>query len=677
MRLKQSILMGACSAFIVVCSCLFTVSWAQSGEVEDLFELSLEDLAQIIIYSASEFDESPLTVASTVSYISESQWQKMSVRRSREIMGHLPGVQVAYQVVATQAIHIRGFTTASTRGHATLLDGVPINSFAFNNAYYQISDVNLNALQNIEVIRGPVSVQYGSDAFHGAVAMRTYSTDGDDTQVSASLASNQFFNGSIRHGQQLKRHYMSVSFDVLKQQDQKVDYDWSDATSGDSGTGQWGYEEESYLGIVKWGHKDKTNLSYEVALYVKDENRENYPGYGQFFGTVLKDRNLYDAKSEFNMVRSEFSLPMDNDLSLNLMVFYWQSKVDDHRWFSFQQQRLWSKHENRNGAKLTLKQHQKNWHTRWSLAVETDYAKITRAQNVIQDELGNVSSDITENYDGFSRQIDSLSAQATTDLWQESVQLHYGLRFDYFAASGDQFSPRLGLVYLPTAFNAFKLLYGKGFRASSAGERAGFGNQIKGTPDLDPETIDTYELVYMYQGAAVNTELVLFHSDWKNSIISVDSGDPNFAKEYTNQGENESEGVEASLKYHKQVFSVDLSASFVRSENQASGQEYVVFPRRIFNIGLGYELPKYNAEIYLINRIEDDAHENTAASSKALSTFWQSDLHIGYWQSKQFQWKLDVRNLFDRDNKLPSTLAVENALPGEGFSILIGLTYHL
>ncbi len=658
---------------------LFSSCWAQQGDVQepDFFELSLEDLSQIIINSASEFDESPLTVASTVSAISESQWQKLAVRRSREIMGHLPGVQVAYQVLATQSVHIRGFTSASTRGHATLLDDVPINSFAFNNSYYQISDVNLNALQSIEVIRGPVSVQYGSDAFHGAVAMQSYFSQNPGTQVSGTVASNQFFNGTLHHGQQVNGHYLDVSIDVLKQQDQDVDFSWSDADSGESGNGSWGYADESYFGILKWGRKDKRHLSYELALYVKDEKRKNYPGYGQFFGTVLKDRNLYDANSQFNMMRGALSLSMDSGLSLTFMAFYWQSKVDDHRWFSFQQQRLWSKDENRGGAKLTLKQHKESWHTRWSVAIETDHAEISRAHNVTQDELGNATSESTENYDGFSRKIDSISAQATTDIWQEVVQLHYGLRFDYFAASGEQFSPRLGFVYLPTAFNSFKLLYGKGFRAASAGERAGFGNQIKGTPDLNPETIDTYELVHIFQGKSLATEVVLFHSDWKNSIIHVPSNDANFAKEYTNQGENKSEGVEASLYYQQDVFSMDLSASYVRSENKASGQDYVAFPRRIFNIGLGYELSKYNVDIHVSNRIEDGAHENTAASSKPLTMFWQSDLHIGYTQSKQLQWRLEVRNLFDRDNQLPSTLAVENALPGERFSLLVGFSYKL
>ncbi len=651
--------------------------WALQDNPDDYFNLSLEDLSQITLVSASEFNESLLTVASSVSYINESQWQKMSVRRSRDVLGHLPGVQVVYQALGTQSIHIRGYTNTSTRGHSTLIDGVPVNSFAFNTSNYQISDVNLGVLQSMEVIRGPVSVQYGSDAFHGALALHTYSAQEDETQVSSNLASNGFYNGSVRHTTKLSKHYFNASFDVLRQADQNIDFDWSDATSGESGRGQWGYEDESSLGLIKWGSDNNQGWAYELGLYLKDETRKDFPGYGRFFSTVLKERNLYDTDSNFQMLRGQVSHSIFNEVDVSLQLFYWRSELDDHRWFSYTQQREWSKDEFRSGAKLTFKKHHKNLHTRWSLSLEKDHAKITRANGITRDDSGVIISDVPENYDGFTRDMDSISLQGETEVLNQKVVLHYGARFDNLDASGDQFSPRLGLVYLPTEVSSFKLLYGKGFRASSAGERGGFGSTVKGNPELDPETIDTYELLFVHLGETFSSELVFFHSDWKNSIINIPSSDVNFFREYVNQGENEAQGLEASITYQQDKFNSDVSASFVESKNEDSGQQYVVFPRRIFNVGLGYEWPKYKMELYWLNRIEDGSHENSSAASRELKTFWQSDMHVSFRQSSVLKWRLDVVNMFDRNNELPSTFFVENGLPGETFSMLVGVEYKL
>jgi iron complex outermembrane receptor protein len=61
-------------------------------------------------------------------------------------------------------------------------------------------------------------------------------------------------------------------------------------------------------------------------------------------------------------------------------------------------------------------------------------------------------------------------------------------------------NPRLALVWEPRFNLTSKLLYGSAFRPPALHELYNKNNPSNtGNPDLDPETIDTYELVFDYR----------------------------------------------------------------------------------------------------------------------------------------------------------------------------------
>jgi outer membrane receptor for ferrienterochelin and colicins len=71
-----------------------------------------------------------------------------------------------------------------------------------------------------------------------------------------------------------------------------------------------------------------------------------------------------------------------------------------------------------------------------------------------------------------------------------------GLRYDHYGETfGGTANPRLAVIYNPSHNSAIKLLYGEAFRAPNPYERYYYPEQAN-RPDLDPETIRTYELVY-------------------------------------------------------------------------------------------------------------------------------------------------------------------------------------
>ncbi|MBF0379624.1 MAG: TonB-dependent receptor plug domain-containing protein [Magnetococcales bacterium] len=335
----------------------------------DFFDLSIEELSEITITAASEFTETPLSVASSVSTIQEKDWQKYGARRSNDALSHLPGVDFVSIIEGSQAIRIRGYSSVAPRGHAYLLDGVPINSFAFNTSSYNMNNAGIYGLQNIELIRGPVAVQYGTDAFHGAVAMQSYGADSPETRIHTAVASNNMATLNLRHTSDFNNHIMNVSLQSLKQGDQEQSYSWTDSSANLSGTGSWENKEEFFMGMVKLRSQIDSGWYYDVGLYLKEEELDNFPGYGNFFGTSLRDRDLFSNHNNLQMVRAKVGHHLDNDIDMEVEGFHWRSGIRDHRWRQYSDQRQWSKDEFRSGINLTVKQEDNPLNTRWSLAL--------------------------------------------------------------------------------------------------------------------------------------------------------------------------------------------------------------------------------------------------------------------------------------------------------------------
>ena len=137
-----------------------------------LFDLSFEELMQVSAYSASFFEHDLLTVGSSVSVIERADWERKGARRTLDAIAQEPAVMLLPSINGLNVIAIRGYGGAeSARGIATLIDGVPMNGPNFGTGQYVVQNVSLGVLDRIEVIRGPGSALYGSDAFHGVLSL--------------------------------------------------------------------------------------------------------------------------------------------------------------------------------------------------------------------------------------------------------------------------------------------------------------------------------------------------------------------------------------------------------------------------------------------------------------------------------------------------------------------------
>ena len=145
------------------------------AEEQILAEKENLKLKTIVVTSAGGYEQNIADAAATISVISKEELEKKSYSDVTDALKNVPGVFV--QGGGTnQTISIRGMGSAYT---LFLIDGKPMNdgSLLTTNGGVQGASVNflppIEAIERIEVIRGPSSSLYGSEAMGGVINIIT------------------------------------------------------------------------------------------------------------------------------------------------------------------------------------------------------------------------------------------------------------------------------------------------------------------------------------------------------------------------------------------------------------------------------------------------------------------------------------------------------------------------
>jgi outer membrane receptor for ferrienterochelin and colicin len=168
-------------------------------------------------------------------------------------------------------------------------------------------------------------------------------------------------------------------------------------------------------------------------------------------------------------------------------------------------------------------------------------------------------------------------------------------------------------------------------------------------------------------------QVTLFYNKWKDGITTIsDNTLPSpFELRYVNNNKLESKCIEAELHYDFDYWLLDIAAAYTDSENSLDNSDFVAFPEYMLNFNMGYNLPEHKMQFYLSNRGLFNMQANPDESSKNLDTYWVTSLNIKYLVSKDSTILLDVRNLFDRDNVMPSVWGNPNGIPEDGIQASI------
>ena len=136
------------------------------------FPAAAEEREDTVVVTASATEQNLKDAPASISVITQQDLQKKPIQNLKDVLQEVPGIQLTNEGDNRQGVSIRGLSSSYT---LILVDGKRVNS---RNAVFRHNDFDLNwipvdAIERIEVVRGPMSSLYGSDALGGVVNIIT------------------------------------------------------------------------------------------------------------------------------------------------------------------------------------------------------------------------------------------------------------------------------------------------------------------------------------------------------------------------------------------------------------------------------------------------------------------------------------------------------------------------
>jgi len=177
--------------------------------VQDIADLSLEELANVQVTSVSKRPESLSNAASSIFVIGGADIHRAGVTTLPEALRLAPNLEVARVDARNYSVTARGFSSPFENKLLVLIDGRTVYSPLFSGVYWDVQDVVLEDVERIEVISGPGATMWGANAVNGVINIITKpaaATQG--TLLSATWGKDER-NGAVRYGGALgnRGHY--------------------------------------------------------------------------------------------------------------------------------------------------------------------------------------------------------------------------------------------------------------------------------------------------------------------------------------------------------------------------------------------------------------------------------------------------------------------------------------
>lgn len=571
-------------------------------------EIKLDDISVIGTREAQSLKETALSIG----VLKSEDIENTKPAHPSEIMDKVPGVHV--NVTGGEG-HMTAIRQPITTGavYLYLEDGIPTRSTGFfnHNALYEI---NLPQSERVEVLKGPGSALYGSDAIGGVINVETKpSPEKSEADVSLEIGEFGWNRLLIDNGSAFDNEGLRINLNLTHTDG------WRDATE---------YDRQS--ATVRWDRSLESGASLKTVLSTSEIDQQTAGSSRLLEVDYLNDptKNLtpisYRKVSAFRLSTAYEKESSDSLLSITPYV----------RSNSMDMLPNWSLsydpvvYETENDSAGVLFKYRKDYNpmrTRMVLGVDVDYSPGSRYEQKI---------DRTKNADGIytSYTINSLiySYDATysaaspyahvefspSDDWRVTAGLRYdSMSYKYdnklteSIVSGDShnrpgdttvkfsnLSSKVGATYkINDSTNAF-LSYREAFRAPSEGQLFRSGKSVNSV-ELKPIDVASIETGMRSKSKKSYVNISLYYMSKKDDILTYTYADD--TRESMNAGETLHQGIEVGYGYKfTPALTLDIAASYAKHTYEEwspeagvnlAGNEMESAPRLIANTRLGHK----------------------------------------------------------------------------------------
>lgn len=644
--------------------------------------------------TAGRVEQELMDVNMSVSVITQEEIRRSSARNVGELLEDIPGVRINNDGgQGMKRIKIRGEDAFRT---LVMIDGQKVSEHKSMSGSPMLIDPSM--IERIEVIKGPASVLYGSDAIGGAINIITKKggTKPIEGEVSAGMntsASGKNASGAIYGGIDGWKYRLSASIednDNLKTPKGEMENTYFTARSV-SGFLSYDFTPDATVGAsldyydLEFGSSDVNTPGFTVD--VPKWTRFKAAAFGEF-------KNI---TSSFVRLRTDiFYQKSKKDMTNTVPGVWTQGEVDTFKAMGFEEAFL-----NRVGVQAgnayVLQPHASNDMNQYGFSIQADWQigdrnYLIAGYEISYDDLNahswNTGANVMpmmltdKNYDGY--QMTNAVYASMETLLSANLTLTYGARYTWVKTDMDSINNKMGTKTSgegsdgKIVFNAgvlwhgtdnltLRASYAQGYRSPILQElyidtSMGSTGTTYANPDLKPETSDNFEIGARWNSTGLSADLAIFYSTADDYIATLYNAQKR-GYQYNNVAEAKTFGVEltSSVRIAETGFEPYLTATWMRRQYQ-NGNGFSTYdtatPEFMLRYGVRwsgmYAGLGLRADAFARSQTEieydDGVQSATDSSSYRLGGYTTLNLTAGvdFGPKRQYSFDMGLYNIFDK-----------------------------
>lgn len=690
------------SAVITLLSIILTPVFSFSSSQDNSFarplmkteeEMLLFFEEEVVLVSATLHPQKLSEAPAIASVIKEDEIRNMGARDLIDVLNKIPGIHVTKGYYGKEEIESRGIKTDNSEKIKLLIDGHSVNDLLTGGATWVFDSLTVDNLKRIEVIRGPGSALYGSNAFSAVVNVIT--KDGKDIDgVLLSVGRGNFNTSKInlQAGKKFNDLEIALSLDYFKTDGDEltIEKDKANYIPGFENRvpGKTKDDEKKYDIGLRLKYKDfslhskytkRKRSAYLGGLYFVTD--ESWTKNEHFFGELIYSK----AYAQSSMLTAKTYIDRAN------LENYWELLPED----IYPPDGMIgnpSAKEKTIGAELQI-DHElftNNLLTAGALKEKRQQYDVKHKANF--NPLTCTSAGCAPTSSGDIENVANWNQEKTRHTWaayvqdiwdiNSSINLTVGVRHDEYSDFGQTNNPRLGLVWKFINTWDLKVLYATAFRAPSFEELYNTNNNaVLGNANLNAEKMKTLEISIGHSYTENDmARATYFDNRFKDKIQLVNG-------QYQNTGGAEVWGIE--LEWNRnftKTTSTYLNFTYQHPEDKETGKRLADVASHKGNIGLNMGLSRYfniNTNIFISGK-RPRSTTDTRTAARAYELVDMTLIAKNFLST--FELRCAVHNLFDRDYEDPSPVfettipnvylpTIPNDFPREGRSFMLEASY--
>lgn len=564
-----------------------------------------------MVVTAKRLPSPMLQVGSSITVIQGRDLEKRNIKTVTEALREVAGIDVAQSGGSGKqtSIFLRGANSSHT---LILIDGVQVNSPT--TGAFDFGDLLVANIDRIEVLRGPQSSLYGSEAIGGVIHIITKKGKGKTaTSVFTEFGSFETFRQQI--GITGSEGETDFSFSISRLESEGL----SAASEQNGNTEDDGYKNLTVSNRLGFNFLQDGRIDFTVR-YITGENEID--GFNQAFVFADDPNRILKRDVVYTSLRFQKSV-----------TDFWTPSIQ----FSIADEQLEQNDPDELFSNTLLETNVQN------LLFQNEF--FLSQENTLlfgleyDQEQGNQEGSFDEEVDTQSLFIEDQA------VFMEHLFVTAGIRYDDHSTSGDKTTFRITSAYVMEKYGmTVHASYGTGFRAPSLNElfSPGFSNK-----DLKAEESTGYDVgirkEYPNKGNRPKSwyDVTYFKNDF-DELISFPA--PTFLP--VNINEAEASGLEFSsgIGIMKGLL-INLSYTYMDSEDKSTGKQLLRRARHKGAVGILYD-PTDDLDLNLLGTVAEDRID---FGGTKMDDYVKVDFTSSYRATDKMEFFVRIENIFDEE----------------------------